>query len=142
MTFANPAVPLHKRGQFFISPDEGRETPLTLDVEPCLAPAGPHNLKGRDWRVPLDGQFTQVERVEVACDQPMRRGAGQYAAGLRGLLEPRGHIRRVTDRCVVHAEVVANFAHDHGTGVESDSHLEGALQARGQLAAQVTDAAL
>ena len=125
-----------------ISSDEGREAALALHVEPCLAAARAQDLERLDGRVTLHGQLAQVERFEVSGDEPRRRRADEHAARSRVLLQSRGHVGRVANRCVVHAEIVADLTHDDRPAVEADPHLEAPLEARRQLAAQVTDGAL
>jgi len=125
-----------------IASHEGREAALALDVEPGLAAARAQDLERLDGRVTLHGQLAQVERFEVSGDQPRRRRAHEHAARSRVLLQSGGHVGRVANRRVVHAEIVADLAHDDRPGVEADPHLEAPLEARRQLAAQVTDGAL
>src|SRR3984893_2873962 len=123
---------LHERGDLPVSPDEGREAALTLDVQPCLAASGPQDLERLDRHVTFHRQLAQGDRFEIPGDQPMRRGANQHAARSRVLLQARGHVGRVADRRVVHAEMVADLADDDRAGVEADSHLEAPAQARRQ----------
>ncbi len=142
-----PALPgsseqLHEGGDLSVSSNEGREAALALDVQPCLAAARPQDLERLDRRVPLHGQLAQIARFEVAGDEPRRRRAGEHAARACVLLQAGGHVGGVTDRRVVHPEIVADLAHDDRSRVETDSHLEAPVETWRQLAAQVTDAAL
>ena len=58
---------------------------------------------------------------DVALDEPVGRITREDASGLGTRLEPRGEVRRLADRSVVHAQVVADAADDHDSCVEPDT---------------------
>jgi hypothetical protein len=133
---------LRERVELAIASDEGREATLGLDVEPRLAPTCAQQLERVDRRVPLHGELAAIERFEVSRDEAMRGGADEHAARSGVLLQSRRDVRRVADGGVIHPEIVADLAHHDWTRVESDPHLEAALERRRQLAAELTHDAL
>ncbi len=58
-----------------VSPDEGREAALTLDVQPRRAASRPQDLERLDRHVTFHRQLAEVDRFEEPGDQPMRRVA-------------------------------------------------------------------
>jgi hypothetical protein len=66
----------------------------------------------------------------------------EHRARCRGRLQPCRQIGRIADRCVVHAQVVADVAHHHRAGVDPDPHAELEAARRVDLAAQRLDRGL
>ena len=84
----------------------------------------PDDLEGAHRRVPLHHQLSEVESVEVAGDEAVRRRADEDAARACRLLQSRSDVRGIADRRVVHAQIVADLADHHGPGVDPDPHPE------------------
>ena len=67
----------------------------------------------------LDRERRHALGADGALHQSMRRLADQHRPGLGGLLQAGGEIRRVPDRGVIHAQVVADPADHDEPGVEA-----------------------
>jgi hypothetical protein len=73
---------------------------------------------------PLDRHRAQRSGLHVALGQPEGLRGGQHGAGGGHLLHPRGQVRGLADRGVVHAQVAADRAHHDLAGVEADPDLD------------------
>jgi hypothetical protein len=117
---------VEKKLELALAPDKRSEPVVGSDLQP-----GPGLPRGQDLpradrlRLPLEGQFGEGPRMEVARDEAVGRLRDDDATGLGRLLEARGDVRRVADRRVVHAEVVSDTAHDDEAGVDALPDLEG-----------------
>ena len=67
----------------------------------------------------LDLNGSDALAADVALDEPPRRLARENRARLGQLLEAGGEVGGVADRRVIHAQVVADRAHDDETGVKA-----------------------
>jgi len=118
------AKELVERAELTSTADIRREATLRRDVESCSAATGAEHLEGLDRRVAFHLHFAELERVEKAGHELLRRLAHDNRTGPRDLLHTSREICRVTDGGIVHAQVVANAAHDHRTGIEPDAHAQ------------------
>ena len=112
--------------QLPISADEGGADTCRPDRGPA-GTGGPHSEQVIDvrWRGnPLER--TLSERLELEEGQCGAMGglACPDRAGLGVLLKPRGKIRGVSDRGVVHAQVVADLADHHHPRVDPHAHAD------------------
>jgi hypothetical protein len=72
----------------------------------------------------LDGHEPKRLGDHASLDVAVR-GLGRLdRGGLGGLLHPRGKVRCVADSGVIHAQVVADLAHDDGPAVEPDPYTQ------------------
>jgi len=70
-------------------------------------------------------RFAEVAQLEVAFDQTGGVLGQIDPAGIADLLDARGQADDVALRRVFHAQIIADRADDHLTGVQSDTHQEG-----------------
>ena len=75
----------------------------------------------------LDLNGPHALAADVALDEPPRRLAREDRARLGQLLEASRQVGGVADRRVVHAQVVADRAHDHEAGVQAHPDRQGDL---------------
>lgn len=116
--------PLQGR-QLLLTPDEGRQPLLRLDLQPGQHPLGPHDLPCAHGLLPvLHGDAAEGPGLEVAVDEAVGGFGHDDLARLGDLLHPGGQVRRVADGRVVHPEVVADGADHHEAGIETDPHPE------------------
>jgi len=127
---------LAQRRQLARPADERREAALGGDVQARALAARPEHLEGARGGAALGGELPEIQRLEVALDGRVRCLADHHAARPGRLLHARGEVRRVADRGVVHAQVVADLADDHRTGVETDTELKADALLRLELAVQ------
>src|SRR6266540_1769232 len=93
-TAARPLPGLRERCQLPLAPDQGRvEAPFHRRSRHGNEPPGRHGLT-----LALQRQGLDRLRLDRVSSQPQRRLAEQGLTGLRGLLQPRGDIDRVTRR--------------------------------------------
>ena len=80
---------------------------------------------------PLTGMAPSDRVLDVALGErgAFRRWSARCARG-GDLLHPRGEMRGLADRGVVHAQVVADRAHDDLAGVQADADLDRTPSAR------------
>ena len=77
----------------------------------------------------LDGDRPERLDFDVTFREPQRFAGDQNRAGIGELLHPRGQMRGLPDRRVVHVEVAADGPHDDVAGIEPDANLD--LEAMG-----------
>jgi hypothetical protein len=75
------------------------------------------------FREPLHRHGAKRFHRDVALGQSQRPGRDHDRTGIGDLLHPRGQVRRLADRGVVHVQIASDGTHDDLTGVESDSDL-------------------
>src|SRR5215471_17271711 len=116
--------PLEQR-ELALAADEAREAARPGTVETALDPARTAQLEHAHGNArPLEALFSPVEEVEEARGEA--RGLLGHRDAARGgqLLHPGGEADDVPLRGVVHAQVVADPAHDDLAGVETHPHRE------------------
>jgi hypothetical protein len=92
--------------------------------------------------VALQLELTQVAGLEEAGDRVVSILRHQHTAWTGDLLQSRRQIGRVAHRGVIHPQIVADPAHDHGPGVQTDAHLQSEATLLLQLARQLRDGIL
>ena len=122
--------------------DERREPALGGDVQARAAAAGPEHLEGARGGAALGGDLPEIQRLEIALDGGVGCLADHHAARPGRLLHAGSEVRRVADRGVVHAQVIADLADHHRTGVETDPELKADILLRLELAVKNPDRAL
>jgi hypothetical protein len=114
-----------ERTKIVVSPDEAREPSRLRDVEPRAHCANSLQLEdGHGLTDTLDVEFAKVAQLKIALHQ-IRDVRRQIAGIGRGqALHPSSQPHRVALRGVIHAQVVADLAHDDLTRVESNPNGE------------------
>ena len=114
-----------EQGQLGRASDERGEPALALSLQ-----AATHAARTLDAVRPdresfaLDAHLAHGLQDEIGAHDLGDVLAHEDLAGLRKRKQPRRQVRGVPDRGVVHAQVVADLADDHGTGVEPHAHVE------------------
>jgi hypothetical protein len=107
------------------APYETAQPPGSGGLEPSSRLASGDYLEDINGSVEtLHGHSAEWPDLHEALGQA--QGLSRDADGARRgeLLHPCGQVRRLADRRVIHAEVAANRAHHHRTGVEPDANLD------------------
>jgi hypothetical protein len=92
--------------------------------ESGAAGAGAQHLERVRRRTPLHHDLAQVERLEEAADGGLGGLAHYHTARPGSLLKARGQVGGISNRRVVHPQVVPDLPHDDGPRVETDPHLQ------------------
>ena len=108
-----------------VAAHEAGEPPRRRGLQPRADPPGAPDLVGLHRRgQALDRDRPEQVNLHVALGQRQRLGRDHYCAGIGDLLHPRGEMRRLADRRVVHVEIAADGAHDDLAGVQPDTDLD------------------
>ncbi len=108
-----------------VASDEPAERPCRHRLQPPPDRPGSRDLEDLDGIVhALDRHRTERRHVDVPFGQLERVRADQDRAGPCDLLHPCGEVRGLPDGRVVHAEIAADRADDHLTGVQPDADLD------------------
>ena len=123
-----------ERGDLALAAHEAREAARARGLDAGAVRPGPDELEALHQPAhALHAGAARRGELEVGFDQAGGVPGQAHLAGARALLHARGQPDRVTLRGVVHAQVVADRAHDHLARVEPDPDRE----AQPELAAQV-----
>jgi hypothetical protein len=114
-----------EQGQLVRASDERGEPALALGLQAAAHAARTLDAVRPDReRFALDADLTHGLEDEIGAHDLGDVLAHEDLAGLRKREQPRRQVRGIPDRGVVHAEVVADLADDHGARVEPHAHLE------------------
>ena len=109
---------------------------LSLTAQKRRAPSRDRRMPPVSVRVPfhrehvdevlhaLHCRWLKRRRVDLPLDQLGSTGRRENGAGCGDLLHPRGEMRGLADRRVVHVQIVADRSDDDLTGVEADTNLQ------------------
>ena len=131
MTTTPPAPPLAFRNAsarplpLAARPIERRQPALLRDLEP--GPAADLALDGvraDGLGLALDLEVAEVLEDEEALAELLGVPAHRDLPGLGDVQQPGGEVHGVADGGVVHPQVAADGADDHGPGVDPDPHAE------------------
>src|SRR5215470_3922872 len=111
--------------QFVVAAYESGQSLSGGDVEPRAAALRSRELVDvhRLWHA-LDGKRPDGRDQNVAFSESPCGRTDEDAARLGQLLHPRGEMRGLADRRVVHVQIAANRAHDDLAGVEPDADFD------------------
>jgi hypothetical protein len=111
--------------QLGVAADEPRQPPSDGRLQAGPRLAGPRHLVDLH-RLGEAPHRHGAERLhlDVALDQRQRLGRDHDRAGIGDLLHPRGQVRSLSHRGVVHVEIAADGAHDDLPGVQPDTDLD------------------
>src|SRR5216683_1115435 len=120
---------IEERGQLAGASDEATEPAPALIQTRAARPGTEERVHDNRLGFSADGDRPAGLEPGVAFHEPRGGVADQDDPRLGELLQPRGQVRGVAHRGVVHAQVVADGAHHHEAGVRAHPELEGYLLA-------------
>lgn len=139
-----PTAPRRRRVQKVEQATEVRVAPHHRALEPgdpayagrCCAPAE-HLVDVYRLLPALYADRSEIPGLEVGSDEAVGRAGDEHGAGRGCGLDPRGDVHRVTDGCVLVAQVGPYVADDDGSGVDPDPHSKVDPVARRNLSGEV-----
>jgi hypothetical protein len=116
---------LFQEAELAVAADVRRQPSLRLHVEATPRHLSADHFPGpRRLRLALEGEWSKRPRVKVAGYQSVYMLGDENPPWIGGLLQPGGHISRVSDRRVVHPEVAPDAPHDNEPRVQALANLE------------------
>src|SRR5262249_29616528 len=108
-----------------LSSDEGGKPTGGGGLEAFACGASAHEVADLKWgREPLERHRPRGSDRDEPLHQPQSVGREQDAPRGGELLHAGCQMRGLTDRRVVHMQIVTNGAHDHLTTIETDTRLD------------------